>query len=105
MKAAADDFLKRSGELYDINKNKWKQLLKKQGLKFSEDIYNDSILKTYNAIIKRETDTTDFLSYWCKCFFINSKRETMYLRNKVMDVDISDLLYSMEAEEEKTNEE
>lgn len=104
MENAANNFLKRAGELYEQNKKKWKKIIKDKGYVFSEDIYNDSILKTYDAIIKKEIDTTDYLGYWYQTFINNTKRDEKYARNQLIDdVDVFEYLDSKECEENKVN--
>lgn len=104
MEKAAQEFLIQSGELYEKNKKKWSKIIKDKGYEFSEDIYNDSIIKTYDAIIKREVDTTDYLGYWFKTFINNTKRDEKYARNQMTDdVDIFKILKDKEDEESKIN--
>lgn len=104
MEKAAQEFLIQSGELYEKNKKKWSKIIKDKGYEFSEDIYNDSIIKTYDAIIKREVDTTDYLGYWFKTFINNTKRDDKYARNQMTDdVDIFKILKDKEDEESKIN--
>ena len=104
MEKAAQDFLIQSGELYEKNKKKWSKIIKDKGYDFSEDIYNDSIIKTYDAIIKQEVDTTDYLGYWFKTFFNNTKRDEKYARNQMTDdVDVFEILKDKEYEDGKIN--
>lgn len=84
------DFLTYSGEHYEENKKKWSARLKKQGLTFSEDIYNDTILKVYEHI---DDYTGDIESYWYKAFLLNTKRDTKYsYHKKDDDIDVIELL-------------
>lgn len=104
MEKAANEFLTKAGELYENNKIKWSKIIKDKGYDFSEDIYNDSIIKTYDAIIKKEIDTTDYLGYWYKTFINNTKRDEKYARNKIVDnEDVFDILKGKEDEESKIN--
>lgn len=104
MEKAAQDFLRQSGELYENNKRKWSKIIKDKGYDFSEDIYNDSIIKVYDAIIKKEIDTTDYLGYWYQTFINNTKRDEKYARNQIVDdEDIFDILKDKEDEESKIN--
>lgn len=104
MEKAANEFLTKAGELYEINKRKWSKIIKDKGYDFSEDIYNDSIIKTYDAIIKKEIDTTDYLGYWYKTFINNTKRDEKYARNQIVDdEDVFDILKGKEDEESKIN--
>lgn len=104
MEKAANEFLTKAGELYENNKRKWSKIIKDKGYDFSEDIYNDSIIKTYDAIIKKEIDTTDYLGYWYKTFINNTKRDEKYARNQIVDnEDVFDILKGKEDEESKIN--
>jgi hypothetical protein len=104
MEKAANEFLTKAGELYENNKRKWSKIIKDKGYDFSEDIYNDSIIKTYDAIIKKEIDTTDYLGYWYKTFVNNTKRDEKYARNQIVDnEDVFDILKGKEDEESKIN--
>lgn len=100
MQKAAEEFLNRAGKLYEENRRKWSTLLKKQGLKFNEDIYSDSIVKTYDAILKREVDGNDYMGYWYRTFLNNSKRDTKYAyHNRDEEVDVFEYMSSMPYEE------
>lgn len=104
MKDEANDFLKKSGELYELNKRKWSKILKEKGLEFSEDIYNDSILKTYDAILKKETNMDECVGYWYQTFLNNTKRDEKYARNQMTDdVDVFEILKDKEYEDGKIN--
>ena len=103
MEKAAKEFLEQSGRLYETNKKKWKTLLKDKGLSFNEDIYNDSILKTYEAILKKEVDA-DYMGYWYTTFFNNTKRQTQYSHTKKKeDIDPFEVLKEKEYEENNIN--
>lgn len=100
MQKAAEEFLNRAGMLYEVNRVKWSSLLKKQGLKFDEDIYNDSIIKTYDAILKREVEGTDYMGYWYRTFLNNSRRDLDYsYHNRDDDVDVFEYMSSIPYEE------
>lgn len=100
MQKAAEEFLNRAGMLYEVNRVKWSSLLKKQGLKFNDDIFNDSIIKTYDAILKREVDGNDYMGYWYRTFLNNSKRDTKYAyHNRDEEVDVFEYMSSMPYEE------
>ena len=104
MQKAAEEFLNRAGMLYEENRVKWRSMLKKKGLKFSDDIYGDSIIKTYDAIMKREVDGTDYMGYWYRTFLNNSKRDLDYSYHKRdEDVDVFELLKDKEYVEYKDN--
>lgn len=84
------EFLDYSGEHYEENKKKWSARLKKQGLKLSEDIFNDTIIKVYDILQKHEIDNID--GFWYRSFLINTKREAKYSYNK-KDDDIDVYVY------------
>ena len=95
----ADEFLKFSGEHYNELKKKWSARLKKQGLKFSEDIYNDTIIKVYDHLNKEEY-TGDIEGYLYKSFLQNSKRDMEYSYHKRDDdVDVFDYLKDLPVED------
>lgn len=92
----ADEFLKYSGEHYNELKKKWSGRLKKEGLTFSEDIYNDSIINTYNYLNKNMgnmLDETSIEGFFYKAFLINTKREKEYAYNSKRDDDLDVLKY------------
>ena len=100
MEKRANEFLKLSGELYEENKNKWKTLFPN----FNEDVYNDTILKVYDNIIKGEDIDTDLKNYWFKSFKNNLNRNKKYNKN-ICDDDITDIkeIYEKEIEEKDIN--
>ena len=103
MQKAAEEFLNRAGMLYEENRVKWRSMLKKQGLQFSDDIYNDSIVKTYDSILKKEVDS-DYMGYWYRTFLNNSRRDTKYAyHNRDEDTDVFELLKDREYVEYKDN--
>ena len=74
-----EEFLKYAGEHYKEMKNKWTARLKKRGLIFSEDIFQDTILKVYDHI---SDYNGDIQSYWYQSFLNNTKRDTKYSCHK-----------------------
>ena len=102
MEKAAQEFLNQSGKLYETNKKKWRKVVHDKGLEFSEDIYNDSIIKTYDSIIKKEIDTTDYLGYWYQTFLNNTKRDELYARNLSVDDDVDVYEYLKDKEDEES---
>ena len=80
----AEDFLKYAGEHYKEIKKKWSARLKKQNLIFSEDIYNDTIIKVFEHIKDKGYDG-DIESYWYKSFLNNTQRDTKYSYHKKDD--------------------
>lgn len=103
MEKAAKEFLEQSGRLYETNKVKWRKMLADKGLEFSEDIYNDSIIKTYDAILKKEVDTTDYLGYWYQTFLNNTKRDLKYSYHKKTTDDVNDILKEKTTDESEIN--
>lgn len=98
MKKRADEFLFLSGELYEQNKRKWKSLVEV----FDEDIYNDSIVKTYEAILKGEDTEGDVIAYWFKVFKNNLKRNKGYIKNQDKD-EINEKVKEKEYDEKQIN--
>ena len=76
----ADEFLKYSGEHYNDIKKKWKARCKKNNVQYSDDIFQDTILKVYAHI--EEYKGTDIESYWYKSFLQNTRRDGDYSYHK-----------------------
>ena len=93
----ANEFLKISGELYETNKIRWKKLVND----FDEDVYNETIVKVYDAILRGEDTDTDIVAYWFSSFKNNLKRNKGYKENE--DKDELDKLNDRENDEEKIN--
>lgn len=101
MQKEADEFMTTAGLLYEGNRKKWSSILKNKGIEFNEDIYNDSILKTYDAILKKEVGS-DYMGYWYKTFLNNSKRDLKYsYHNRDDGVDVIEYLKEFPYEEYK----
>lgn len=101
MQKEADEFMTTAGLLYEGNRKKWRSVLKNKGIEFNEDIYNDSILKTYDAILKKEVGS-DYMGYWYKTFLNNSKRDLKYsYHNRDDSVDVIEYLKEFPYEEYK----
>lgn len=98
MERKAQEFLTLSGELYEENKRKWKNLVPN----FDEDVYNDSIIKVYDAILKGEDTEGDVLAYWFKAFKNNLNRKKSYTKNKDKE-EIDDKVKEKELEEKDIN--
>ena len=79
-----DEFLEYAGKHYKEIKKKWSARLKKQNLIFSEDIYNDTIIKVFDHIKNNGYDG-DIESYWYKSFLNNTQRDTKYSYHKKDD--------------------
>ena len=93
-----DDFLEYAAKEYNPIKKKWSTRLKKQGLTFSEDIYNDSIIKVYDVLQKHEVENIE--AFWYQSFLINTKRDTKYSYHKRDDdVDVFDYLRDFPVED------
>lgn len=100
MEKRAREFLELSGRLYEANKNKWKKMV--DG--FDEDVYNDTILKVYDSILKGEDIEGDLVGYWFKSFKTNIKRYKDYSYEKNKDTkDVLEYLKGKEDEENRVN--
>lgn len=96
----AEEFLKLSGEHYVRNKKKWSSTV--EG--FDEDIYNDTIIKVYDNILKGADTDGDLMGYWYRSFVNNIKRKKHYSHNsKKEDVDVMEVLKEKEYEENNVN--
>lgn len=96
MEKRAKEFLELSGRLYEQNRIKWKTMV--DG--FDEDIYNDTIIKCYDSILKGADTEGDLVGYWYKSFKTNIKRGKTYSYNKLKeDKDITDILKDKEQKE------
>ena len=100
MEKRAKEFLELSGRLYTTNKEKWKKMV--DG--FDEDIYNDTILKVYDNILKGADTQGDLNGYWFKSFKNNLNRNKDYSHKKKRDdTDVIELLKDKEYEENNVN--
>ena len=100
MEKRAKEFLELSGRLYTTNKEKWKKMV--DG--FDEDIYNDTILKVYDSIVKGADTQGDLNGYWFKSFKNNLNRNKDYSHKKKRDdTDVIELLKDKEYEENNVN--
>lgn len=100
MEKRAREFLELSGRLYEANKNKWKKMVDD----FDEDVYNDTILKVYDSILKGEDIEGDLVGYWYKSFKTNIKRYKDYSYEKNKDTkDVIEYLKGKEDEENRVN--
>ena len=100
MEKRAKEFLELSGRLYTTNKEKWKKMV--DG--FDEDIYNDTILKVYDSILKGADTQGDLNGYWFKSFKNNLNRNNDYSHKKKRDdTDVIELLKDKEYEENNVN--
>lgn len=91
------EFLKYVDKNYQEMKRKWTARLKKHGLTFSEDIFQDTIWKIYGHI---DNYSGDIESYWYKAFLTNTKRDGQYHYHKRDDsIDVITLLSDVPADE------
>ena len=100
MEKRAKEFLELSGKLYVTNREKWKKMVDD----FDEDIYNDTILKCYESILKGADTGGDLQGYWFKSFKNNLNRNKDYSHKKNKDeTDVYDVLKDKEYEENNVN--
>ena len=100
MEKRAKEFLELSGRLYTANKDKWSKMV--DG--FDEDIYNDTIIKVYESILKGADTEGDLVGYWFKSFKNNLNRNKDYSHKKNKDdIDVMDVLKEKEYEENNIN--
>lgn len=93
MEKRAKEFLEITSRLYEINKRKWKVE--------DEDIYQDTIIKVYDAILKGKDTDGDIVGYWYRSYRNNLKREKSYQRNKnKKDIIVA---HNKESDEEQIN--
>lgn len=100
MEKRAREFLEMTGRLYVQNRDKWSKMV--DG--FDEDIYNDTIIKCYESILKGADTEGDLVGYWFKSFKNNLNRDKDYSHRKNKeDVDVFDVLKGEEYEENNIN--
>jgi hypothetical protein len=100
MEKRAKEFLEMSGRLYTANKEKWGKILGS----IDEDIYNDTILKVYDNILKGADTGGDLQGYWFKAYKNNLNREKDYSHRKNKEeIDPFDVLKEKEYEENNIN--
>lgn len=97
MEKKAKEYLDYAGKVYEDNKKKWRKMVDD----FDEDIYNDTIIKVYEAILKGEDTDNDINGYWFTSFKNNIKRSKGYKKNKDKE-DIS-VAINKEYEDEEIN--
>lgn len=89
----ADKWLNVVSDNYEYIKEGFRMSCQKEMTDFDEDIFHDTILNCYKSIQTRGlTDLTEqgMKNYLFKAFKINTKRETLYMRNARRDNSISD---------------
>ena len=101
MEKRAKEFLELSGKLYIQNRDKWKKMVDD----FDEDIYNDTIIKVYESILKGADTEGDLNGYWFKSFKnnLNRNKDYGYKKKRDDDVDVIELLKEKEYEENNIN--
>lgn len=88
----ANDYLNWFSKNYFILKGKYINYCKLNNYQFDEDIFSDTYLKIYEAIVRKGLqDTSDqgFDNYTFISFKLNLKREGQYARNQKRDRNIS----------------
>lgn len=92
----ANEYITYVGEHYEEMKNKCKSRLSKRNLIFSEDIFQDTLLKIYDNLEKykdNKLDISSIESFWWQSFLNNTKRDTKYSCNKRDDsIDVLEYL-------------
>lgn len=79
----AKRFLKIVADNYNDCLKKWRKHQLEKQIEFDEDIFQDSILKVYDKILRdgiNEDTEQGYLNYFFKSFIFNSKREHQYSR-------------------------
>ena len=77
-------FLDTVAENYDYCMKRWRKHQKDNNTSFDEDLFQETILKVYDKILKdglKDITKGGMLNYFFKSFIINSKREYQYSRN------------------------
>lgn len=93
------DFLAYASSGNEQRKRKWSARLRKQGLQFSEDIYNNTIMKVYDSLQKHNIGGS-IEGYWYKAFLNNTKRECeYYYHNRDDSIDVIELLSDVPADD------
>lgn len=97
--AEAETFIERLGEVYEEMKRKMVKYCQLIQLQFDEDVFNETILKCYETIMKQGLeDTSDkgCQNYFFKSLIQNLRRERLYARNLKRDIipdeNINDIL-------------
>lgn len=88
-----DIFINYINDNYSLLKNKYFNYCRENSLDFDEDIYQDTILKCYDAIAKKgylaDTSNQGIENYFFISFKMNIKREGQYARNCKRDMNYS----------------
>lgn len=96
MQKRAKEFLDLTAKYYEQYKEKWEHLLKSIGLKFDEDVYNDTIIKVYDKLNNEEDldkSEDEVIAYWYQSFVNNIRRSKKYAFNsKTEDIEPIEIL-------------
>ena len=88
-----DKFMHYINDHYNHLKYKYINFCREKGYQWDEDIFQDTILKCHDAIVKKGklNDTTDqgIQNYFFISFKMNLKREGQYSRNAKRDFNVS----------------
>lgn len=106
----ARKFITHINDNYDTLRRKYIKFCKDNSLEYTDDIFQDSIIKCYDAI-KRKGKLDDTTPYGMESYFfislkMNIKREGMYARNQKRDMNYTSekLATQYEAWYNSTNE-
>lgn len=94
-------YLDNISEGYEKYKKLWIKYFQEKNVIFSEDIFNDTILKCYELIKNKGIKDSSFEGCWNYTFMafnMNTRRESLYARNQYLDenVDVFDYLDKFE---------
>lgn len=84
MEKRANEFLRLAGELYEEKKSKWRGLV----VGFDEDVFNDTIIKVYESILRGADTQGDLKGYWFKSFKNNLRKH--HIKMKLSDTIIKE---------------
>ena len=90
-KKKADTFIVTLGNMYGQVKKQMKAFCFNKGKPWSEDLFQDTLLKCYDSICRnglRDTSELGCLNYFFMSFKTNIIRETQYAYNKLRDTNI-----------------
>lgn len=94
-------FLQVVADNYNDCLKKWRKHQQEKNTSFNEDIFQDSIIKVYEKILKdgiSEDSEQGYLNYFFKSFIFNSKREFQYAREIYKDKNF-DIIAFLEEQE------
>lgn len=89
---AEDDFMCKIGENFEKIKKTFKNMIKKQGYDFNEDVFMDTIIKCDNKLKGKNLKYDEIIKYLWMAFKNNTLRELNYFRNNSTDVFPENLL-------------